>query len=81
MNQQFHRSIFPLVLLGCAPNIGDRLSDSGDTGSDIENVENEGGTITTTIDSTDYKLWVYLDFESGELVEVKTPESDLGWDL
>ena len=44
------RAVLCLMVLGCAPNIGDRLSDSGDNGSDIVNVENAGGTTTTTID-------------------------------
>ena len=59
----------------------DRLSDSGDTGSEIVNVENEGGTTTTVVDSSDYEVWAYLDFESGELVTVGEPQSDLGWDV
>ena len=66
--------VFPSSIDGscCAgmPNIGDRLSDSGDTGSEIVNVENEGGTTTTVVDSSDYEVWAYLDFESGELVTV-----------
>ena len=67
MSGSFHRPLMGFVLLGCAPNIGDRLSDSGDTGSEIVNVENEGGTTTTVVNSSDYKVWVYLDFESGNL--------------
>ena len=34
-----------------------------------------------TIDATDYTKWVYLNFASGELIEVTDPINDLSWDL
>jgi hypothetical protein len=74
-------TLLSVFAAACAPNIGEGIGDSGDTGSDIDNVDNEGGTTTTTIDATDYKLWVYMDFESGELVMVSEPETDLSWDI
>ena len=34
-----------------------------------------------TIDATDYTKWVYLNFTTGELVQVTDPDNDLSWDL
>lgn len=34
-----------------------------------------------TIDATDYTKWVYLNFATGELVQVTDPANDLSWDL
>lgn len=38
-------------------------------------------TKTMTIDATDYTKWVYLNFTTGELVQVTDPANDLSWDL
>ena len=45
------------------------------------NPEKEWRTKTMTIDATDYTKWVYLNFASGELIEVTDPINDLSWDL
>lgn len=38
-------------------------------------------TKTMTINATDYTKWVYLNFASGELIQVTDPANDLSWDL
>ena len=45
------------------------------------NPEKEWMTKKMTIDATDYTKWVYLNFASGELIEVTDPTNDLSWDL
>ena len=72
--------LFPLAL-GCAPSIDNTDSNGGDTAGGIDNVTNPGGTTTTLVDATSQESWIYMDFESGRLVEVTTPESDTSWDV
>ena len=72
--------LFPLGL-GCAPSIDNTDSNGEDTAGGIDNVTNPGGTTTTLVDATSQESWIYLDFESGRLVEVATPESDTTWDV
>ncbi|WP_308554399.1 HmuY family protein [uncultured Porphyromonas sp.] len=45
------------------------------------NPEKEWMVKRMTIDATDYTKWVYLNFATGELVQVTDPANDLSWDL
>ena len=33
------------------------------------------------LNATSYEKWVYYSFEKGAIVEVSSPETDLGWDI
>ena len=70
-----------LIAAGCAPSIEDTDANGDDTGDGIDNVQNKGGTTTTSINATSYEEWVYMDFESGEIVEVSSPKTDDSWDI
>ena len=89
--------ILTFTAIGCAQDIqplGDpagRDATSSNNAS-IVTVGGAGEENSATIDATDYELWIYLDLESGlivnpvdpesgELVNFKAPEENLEWDL
>ena len=81
MNKYFITLCF-INAMACAPDIGGDKGSGGDTGSGIDSVTDEAGTVTTVIDATSEEEWVYLDFESGELVAITaSPETNSEWDL
>lgn len=67
---------------------------TGDTEGTTNPLETTGTAVPTTteegelgegfemiVDATDYKLWVYLDLESGELLELDSPADPQVWTL
>lgn len=34
-----------------------------------------------TVDASDYTKWVYVNLAEAKIVEIETPETDLGWDI
>jgi len=88
------RLMLAFTAMGCAQDIqplGDP-SGSSSTHASIVTVGGEGEESSATIDATDYALWVYLDLESGlivntvdpasgELLNIKAPAENLEWDL
>ena len=94
-----------LTAIGCAQNIapiGDPATEDGESNPTSNNStisEPTGGEwdligreFSAVIDASDYELWVYLDLEtglivnpvdpdSGDLVNIEAPEANMDWDL
>jgi hypothetical protein len=72
---------YPLTLLvlvlACAPDLGDGLEDTGEDSERIEHEELGGGVLRTTIDASDETEWVYLDLDTAN----EASPADAGWDL
>ncbi len=73
-----------MLLLACAPELGDDgvVSDTGPADpDDVEHIDHGDGITSTVIDATDHEQWVYLDLETARIVEVDDPAIDTGWDI
>lgn len=75
-------TMLTLLIAGCASSIEPQDSSlDGAGGPRIEHESQGEGITLTQVDSSDAEIWVYIDLDTGDEVDVEDPLSSSAWDI